>query len=127
MILKSTLHTHATASQTNSFLLLFFASAAVFASANGIIQLPESYRTPLSDMVYDDNDTWRAEPDDENPWRENEEDQTLKPRIKVKLFPQYNYDSLYYQDSTRDSIPGPPLNEETEIERPVSNVFEFSF
>ncbi|MFV2004898.1 MAG: hypothetical protein ACC650_06800 [Gammaproteobacteria bacterium] len=127
MILKSTLHTHATASQTNSFLLLFFVSAAVFAGANGIVQLPESYRTPLSDMVYDDNDKWRDMPDDKNPWREDEKDQTLKPRIKVKLFPLYNYDSLYYRDSTRDQIPTTLFNDETEIERPVSNLFEYSF
>ena len=109
------------------FLLLFFVSAAVFAQTNGIIQLPETYRTPLSDMVYEDLKEWRAEPEDENPWREGEEDLKIKPRIKVELFPQYNYDSLYYRDSIDDPLSNVLFQNETEIERPVSNVFQYSF
>ena len=106
--------------------LLFFVSAAVFAQA-GIIQLPDTYRTPLSDMVYEDLDEWRAEPEDENPWRENEEDPTIKPRIKAEFFPQYNYDSLYYRDSIEDPLSNTMFQNETEIERPVSNVFQYTF
>ncbi len=109
----------------NGFLLFFF-SAAVLAQA-GIIQLPETYRTPLSDMVYEDLDEWRAEPEDENPWREGEEDLTIKPRIKAELFPQYNYDSLYYRDSIEDPLSNIMFHNETEIERPVSNVFQYTF
>ncbi len=109
------------------FLLLFFVSAAVFAQTNGIIQLPETYRTPLSDMVYEDLKEWRAEPEDENPWREGEEDLKIKPRIKVELFPQYNYDSLYYRDSIDNPLSNVLFQNETEIERPVSNVFQYSF
>lgn len=109
------------------FLLLFFVSAAVFAQTNGIIQLPETYRTPLSDMVYEDLKEWRAEPENENPWREGEEDLTIKPRIKAEFFPQYNYDSLYYRDSIEDPLSNVLFQNETEIERPVSNVFQYSF
>lgn len=106
--------------------LLFFVSAAVFAQA-GIIQLPDTYRTPLSDMVYEDLNEWRAEPEDENPWREDEEDLTIKPRIKAEFFPQYNYDSLYYRDSIEDPLSNTIFQNETEIERPVSNVFQYTF
>ena len=109
------------------FLLLFFVSAAVIAQTNGIIQIPETYRTPLSDMVYKDLKEWRAEPEDENPWREGEADPIIKPRIKVELVPQYNYDSLYYRDSIEDPLSNILFQNETEIERPVSNVFQYTF
>lgn len=104
----------------NGFFLLFFVSAAVFAQA-GITKLPESYRTPLSDMVNDDQKEWRAEPKDENPWRENDEDLIMKPRIKAEFFPKYNYRSL--QNPISNSL----FQNENEIERPVSNIFEYSF
>ena len=78
----------------HSFFLLFFISAVVIAQTNGITKLPESYRTPLSDMVYDDQSEWRSEPEEENPWREGEEEPLIKPRLKLELFPKYNYDSL---------------------------------
>ncbi len=104
----------------NGFFLLFFVSAAVFAQT-GITKLPESYRTPLSDMVNDDQKEWRAEPEDENPWRENDEDLIIKPRIKAEFFPKYNYDSL--QNPISNSL----FQNENEIERPVSNIFEYSF
>lgn len=104
----------------NGFFLLFFASAVVFAQA-GIIKLPESYRTPLSDMVNDDQKEWRAGPEDENPWRKNDEDLIIKPRIKAEFFPKYNYDSL--QNPISNSL----FQNENEIERPVSNIFEYSF
>lgn len=106
--------------------LLFFVSAAVFAQA-GIVQLPDTYRTPLSDMVYQDLKEWRAEPEDENPWRENGEEQLIKPRIKVEFFPQYNYDSLHYRDSIEDPVSNSLFENETEIQRPVSNVFQYNF
>ena len=104
----------------NGFLLLFFACTVVFAQA-GITKLPESYRTPLSDMVNDDQKEWRTEPEDENPWRENDEDLIIKPRIKADFFPQYNYDSL--QNPISNSL----FQNENEIERPVSNILEYSF
>ena len=105
----------------HSFFLLFFISAVVIAQTNGITKLPESYRTPLSDMVYDDQSEWRSEPEEENPWREGEEEPLIKPRLKLELFPKYNYDSL--QNPVSDSL----FQNENEIERPVSNILEYSF
>jgi hypothetical protein len=107
--------------RVNGFLLLFSISAVVWAQANGMVKLPESYRTPLSDMVYDDTKDWRSEPEEENPWRENQEDDLIKPRIRVDLFPRYNYDDL--QTPVSDSL----FQNENEIERPVSNILEYSF
>ena len=72
-------------------------------------------------MVNDDQKEWRAEPEDENPWRENDEDLIIKPRIKAEFFPKYNYDSL--QNPISNSL----FQNENEIERPVSNIFEYSF
>lgn len=104
----------------NVFLILFFVSAIAFAQANGVTILPETYRTPLSDMVAKDSNEWRAKPEEKNPWREDEE-LILKPRIKVELFPQYNYDKL--ENPISDSL----FQNKNEIERPVSNILEYSF
>ena len=106
----------------NSFALpLFFVSAVAFAAANGIIQLPNTYRTPLSDMVYDSNKDWRAEPEQTNPWRENGEELIIKPRIKVELFPSYK------PDSTGNPVSNSLFQNENEIEKPVSNIFEYTW
>jgi len=52
-----------TAQRTNGVaMLLFFTSAAAYATANGIIQLPDTYRTPLSDLVQEGNKGWRTDP-----------------------------------------------------------------
>ena len=107
--------------QQNSFLLLFFVSAVAIAQSNGLTQLPESYRTPLSDMVYDDNDQWRAEPDDDNPWREDQEEVAIKPRIKPEFFPEYDYDTV--DDPTTRSL----FQNEYELERPRTNIFKYTF
>ncbi len=105
----------------NRFLLLFFVSTAVLAQANGITQLPESYRTPLSDMVYDDNDQWRTAPEEDNPWRENNKELEIKPRFKASFFPEYDYDTM--DDPTTRSL----LQNEYELERPRTNIFKYSF
>jgi len=104
----------------NGFLLLFFASAVVFAQA-GITHLPESYRTPLSDIVHDNHKDWRAVPEDENPWRESEQDLLIKPRIKVQLFPQYT------PDSSGNPVSRSLLQNEDEVEKPSSNIFEYTW
>lgn len=105
----------------HSFLLLFFASAIVFAAANGISNLPESYRTPLADMVYDDNKAWRLEADEKNPWREDEKELIIKPRIKAEFFPRYNYESL------ENPEPGSLFQNANELDKPVSNIFKYTF
>jgi hypothetical protein len=105
----------------HSFFILLFISAAVIAQTNGITKLPETYRTPLSDMVYEDLNEWRSEPEEDNPWREKTEEPLIKPRLKVELFPKYNYDSL--QNPVSDSL----FQNQNEIERPVSNILEYKF
>ena len=105
----------------NAFIVLFFVSAMVFAQASGITELPESYRTPLSDMVYEDLTEWRVEPEDEYAWREGAEEPLIKPRLRVELFPRYNYDSL--QNPVSDSL----FQNQNEIEKPVSNILEYKF
>jgi hypothetical protein len=107
--------------QLNVFIVLLFVSAMVFAQASGITELPESYRTPLSDMVYEDLTEWRVEPEDEYAWREGAEEPLIKPRLRVDLFPRYNYDSL--QNPVSDSL----FQNQNEIERPVSNILEYKF
>ncbi len=102
-------------------LLLFFVSTAVFAQTNGITQLPESYRTPLSDMVYDDNDQWRTPPEEDNPWREGQKELEIKPRFKAQFFPEYDYDTM--DDPTTRSL----LQNEYELERPRTNIFKYTF
>jgi len=111
-----------TAQRANTLaLLLFFSSAAAYAAANGIIQLPDSYRTPLSDLVQEQSKDWRAEPEQDNPWRENDEDLVIKPRIKIELFPSYK------PDSSGNPVSNSLFQNENEIEKPVSNIFEYTF
>ena len=112
--------TDLTQSRANSFFLLFFVSALVIAQTNGYAELPESYRTPLSDMVYDDNQ-WRAAPEEDNPWREDQEELTIKPRIKSELFPKYDYETV--DDPTTRSL----FQNEYELERPRTNIFKYTF
>lgn len=104
----------------NTALLLLLASAAVIAQTNGMLELPESYRTPLSDMVYDDQDSWRAAPAEDNPWREGEEP-TIKPRLRTELFPAYDYDTV--EDTTQRSL----FQNEYELEKPRTNIFRYTF
>lgn len=108
-------------SHSNGFLLLFFISAAVFADANSITHLPPSYRTPLSDMVYDSNSEWRAAPEDKNPWRGGEDEPIIKPRIKTEFFPKYNY------ESEDNSNPNTLFQDGTQQEKPVTNFFKYTF
>lgn len=106
--------------RSRTFILLFFMSATVFAAVNGIVSLPESYRTPLSDMTYDDNNEWRVEAEEDNPWREGQE-VTIKPRIKTEFFPEYDYDTV--DDPTTRSL----FQNEYELDRPRTNIFKYTF
>jgi hypothetical protein len=104
-----------------SFPLLLFVSAISIAATNGVIQLPETYRTPLSDMVYDNNKEWRAHPEEDNPWREGEEEPIIKPRLKTEFFPEVDYDTV--DDPNTRSL----FQNEDEIERPRTNIFKYTF
>lgn len=104
----------------NSFLLLICTSAVVIAQTNGYTKLPESYRTPLSDIIYDDQNQWRAAPEEENPWREGQEVE-IKPRIKAEFFPKYDYETE--EDPTTRSL----FQNENELEKPRTNIFRYTF
>ncbi len=122
MFQKKFFYTHSETMRVNSLtLLLLFTSATVFAGANGLIVLPESYRTPLSDMIHDDSQQWRIKPEEKNPWRENGEEPILQPRFKAEFFPKYNYESV------EDPNPGPLFQNEYELDKPVSNIFKYTF
>jgi hypothetical protein len=107
--------------RSNSFLLLFFISTAVLAAANGALQLPESYRTPLTEMVYDNNKEWRAQTEEDNPWRGGEEEPSIKPRLKAEFFPEYDYNTVD-NPNTRSLF-----QNEDELERPRTNIFKYTF
>jgi hypothetical protein len=107
--------------QLTGLALLLFASAVGFAQSNGYTELPESYRTPLSDMIYEGHTDWRAAPEDDNPWRETEEEQTIKPRIKTEFFPEPDYSTQ--QDPSNRNL----FQNEYELEKPRTNIFRYSF
>jgi hypothetical protein len=108
-------------SQLSGISLLLLASAVVFAQSNGYTELPESYRTPLSDMIYEGHTDWRAAPKEDNPWREKEEEQAIKPRIKTEFFPRPDYSTT--EDQTNQNL----FQNEYELEKPRTNIFKYSF
>jgi hypothetical protein len=106
--------------QVTGFSILLLVSAAVVAQNDIYTEVPESYRTPLSEMIYEGHTDWRAAPEEDNPWRENEEP-TIKPRIKAEFFPDLDY-----------SKPKEPENRslfqnENELEKPRTNIFKYTF
>ncbi|HEB82890.1 MAG TPA: hypothetical protein ENJ11_08505 [Gammaproteobacteria bacterium] len=102
-------------------LALLLVSSLVIAQSNGLLKLPEVYRTPLSDMAVQNNPEWRGEDAEDNPWRAEEEELIIKPRIKAEFFPKYNYDSV------QDPNPGSLFQNEYELDKPVSNIFKYTF
>ncbi|PCI04792.1 MAG: hypothetical protein COB77_07560 [Gammaproteobacteria bacterium] len=103
------------------FIFLALLSAATFAQTNGISTLPDQYRTPLSDLVFDDNKQWRVTTTQDNPWRAKEKNVVLTPRFKATLFPEYDYHSV--DDPTTRSL----FQNENELERPRTNIFQYTF
>lgn len=106
------------------FILFFLASAMVAAHADNMVysitDLPESYRTPLSESLYNDNQ-WRTKPEEDNPWRENKEEFEIKPRIKTELFPKYDYETI--DNPNMRSL----IQNEYELERPRTNIYRYTF
>jgi hypothetical protein len=122
IILHSHLLNHGrSCNQLAGISLLLFVSAVVFAQSNGYTELPESYRTPLSDMIYEGHTDWRAAPEEDNPWRESEEEQTIKPRIKTEFFPEPDYSTK--EDPSSSNL----FQNEYEVEKPRTNIFRYSF
>lgn len=100
--------------------LTIIASFSVWAATNGIT-LPDSYRTPLSDMVYDEHQAWREPAEEDNPWREQEEDVIINPRLKTEFFPEWDYNTV--EDPASRSL----FQNEFELERPRTNIFKYTF
>jgi hypothetical protein len=95
-------------------------SAVAIADNDGLI-LPNSYRTPLSDLVYEHQPNWRAQPSDENGWRKDKTEPEPDGRFKMQLLPQYDY-------STREdpALRNRFMNED-ELARPKTNIFKYNF
>ena len=110
-----------TLNQIIGFSLLLLASAVVVAQTAIHTEVPELYRTPLSEMIYEGNTDWRAVPEEDNPWRENVEETTIKPRIKAEFFPKYDYKTP--EDPTTRNL----FQNENELERPRTNLFKYTF
>ena len=99
---------------------IFFVSAVVWADSN--TSLPQSYRTPLSEIVHEDHTDWRAVPEQQNPWRENQGEIVFKSRIKAEMFPLYQH-----EDPIVDAQPSIFPHDGTQQERPVTNIFKYTF
>jgi hypothetical protein len=106
--------------QITGFYLLLLVSAVVVAQNDIYTEVPESYRTPLSEMIYEGHTDWRAAPEEDNPWRENEE-ASIKPRIKAEFFPTPDY------SKPKQPEPGKLFQNEDELEKPRTNIFKYTF
>ncbi len=81
-------------SQSNHYWLpvLMLLSAAAIAGSDGLIELPAYYRTPLSDVIYEEHTTWRSTTEDDNGWRKGDADLIPKGRLRTEVLPQYDYE-----------------------------------
>jgi hypothetical protein len=95
--------------------------SAVAIADNGGLILPNSYRTPLSDLVYEQQSRWRAAPKDDFAWRKDKADLGSGGRLKMQLLPQYDY-SERDDTATRNRF----MNED-ELARPKTNIFKYNF
>ena len=112
---------HSNSHYRGGLVLLLLVSGLVIAQSNGLLKLPDFYRTPLSEIAVEKNPQWRVEDKEEYPWREDEEELIIKPRIKAEFFPKYNYESV------EDPNPGSLFQNEYELDKPVSNIFKYTF
>ena len=101
------------------FLLLL--SAAAIAGSDGLLELPEHYRSPLSDVVYEEHPTWRATPEDDNGWRRGDDDLIQQGRLRKEVLPAWDYDER--TDPTLGNI----FMNENELARPKTNIFRMNF
>jgi hypothetical protein len=100
---------------------LMLLSAAAIAGSQGRLELPEYYRTPLSDVIYDEHTTWRATPEDDNGWRRGDDDLIQQGRLRREVLPDYDY------DQRSDPTLGNTFMNENELARPKTNVFRLNF
>ena len=102
-------------------LSLMLLSAAAMAGSDGLLELPQYYRSPLSDVIYEEHTTWRATPEDDNGWRKQEDDLIQQGRLRKELLPQWDYEDR--GDPTLGNI----FMNENELARPKTNVFRLNF
>lgn len=100
---------------------LLLLSAAAIAGSSGMLELPEHYRMPLSDVVYEEHTTWRATPEDDNGWRRGDDDLIHQGQRRREVLPRWDYDAQ--RDRTLDNI----FMNEGELARPKTNVFRLKF
>jgi len=100
---------------------LFLLSAAAIAGSDGLLELPEHYRMPLSDVIYEEHTTWRATPEDDNGWRRGDGDLIHQGQRRKEVLPRWDYNEQ--RDRTLDNI----FMNERELARPKTNVFRYNF
>ena len=100
--------------------LLLLLSAAAIAGSDGLLELPEHYRSPLSDVVYEEHPTWRAAPEDDNGWRRGD-DMIQQGRLRREVLPHWDYEQR--SDPTLDNT----FMNENELARPKTNLFRLNF
>ncbi len=100
---------------------LLLLSAAAIAGSDGLLELPEHYRMPLSDIIYEEHTTWRATPEDDNGWRRGDGDLIQQGQRRKEVLPRWDY------DEQRDPTLGNIFMNERELARPKTNVFKYNF
>ena len=72
--------------------ILSLFSAAAIAGSDGLLELPEHYRIPLSEVVYEEHSTWRAAPEDDNGWRRGDGDLIHQGQRRREVLPRWDYE-----------------------------------
>ena len=109
-------------SHSHTWLLpLMLLSAAAIAGSDGLLELPQYYRSPLSDVIYEEHPTWRATPEDDNGWRKRDEDLIAQGRLRKEVLPHWDYEDR--GDPTLGNI----FMNERELARPKTNVLRLKF
>jgi len=116
-----TMHPAIASPRSPAWLLPVLLLAAVAIADNGGLILPGTYRTPLSDLVYEQQPGWRAAPADENAWRRDNVEPDSDGRFSVEVLPQYDYSE--HEDLTRRNR----FMNEDELARPKTNIFRYNF
>lgn len=101
--------------------VLLLLSAAAIAGSDGLIELPAYYRTPLSDVIYEEHTTWRSTTEDDNGWRKGDADLIQQGRLRKEVLPPWDYEQR--RDPTLDNT----FMNENELARPKTNVFRLNF
>lgn len=96
-------------------------SAAAIAGSDGSLELPQYYRTPLSDVIYEEQTTWRAQPREDNVWRRGDDDLIHQGQRRREVLPRWDY------EERGDPTLGNVFMNENELARPKTNVFRLNF